>query len=1004
MVVFLEIYTDMRIKSTMRLLCCFIFACCISQHIVATEMPRYYQPQSFSYVSSVIPAADNGFMILGYFKSASTDLYKPKVIKFDQKGDVQWEKVLENFSLLDFSGVDEGLFYKTPDNGYLMVNTYPSVGNNGRYAVVRKYNRNFDSVYTVYTARDSIGLDETFMNGWNLSVNKIVPTADGGFAIAGSNLRDCYNKGYILAIYSGAGMLTWKEITPLTNGCVQFRYDAALADKTADGGFIFGIGNRTQVSANVYNGIYNLVRKNNAGTTVWLYTINTQYDVSQVANKNVLLAQKELPNGNFKFVTLYDVNGSDYTGGTFLQYTFSPSGTMLQTDTFSFRLPLAGSENLRKVVIDKNENILVLGQKSITKLDKKGNLIWQRSPFDEMRIYDAPGTKFHLTCFTETPEGNYVLAGNGTQTTGGANSTVALFYITADGKMKTKVIYGGVFSDIDNNCTYSGNEKGYQNLLVKAEKYNQSFYTLTDTAGVYVLPVDTGIYKVSVQLPNTVYWKNCQAFYNANLTSTNPSVSINIPIQPKVSCPFLNVEIGIPYLRKCVPNTYNIYYCNSGTDTARNAYVVIDLDHDLQYNSATIPLTSSSGNQYRFNIGNVAPQACGSFRLTATVSCSATDGKTHCTSAHIYPDQLCVPDSDLYDGSNIVINGVCIGDTAVFVIKNTGDNMASPRKYIVIEGDFLRVAPQNYQLDANDSLIIKVEADGRTIRVQAQQDPNFPYPSIPSLTIESCQPNIDSVGLVNQFPQDDGMAFLSTSCVQNRNSYDPNEKISQPVGYTEEHVVNKQTEIKYTLHFQNCGTDTAYNVVVTDTLSPNLDITTLTLGASSHPYTFAVYAGNVLHFTFDNIKLPDSTRNKEASNGFVSFHLLPNPSVPNGTLVTNTAQIYFDYNTAIKTNQVYHTIDSIQFRITSVKTNKDFLSDLKVYPNPFFDKAVIELQSMQSMNDITMKIFDLNGKIIQDKKVGMRTELNGSDFVSGMYIIQFFSGNEVIATAKLIRQ
>src|SRR4051812_39056231 len=80
----------------------------------SAEMPRYYQPQAFSYISDVIPTADNGFIVLGYFKTVPTDQFKPKVVKFDQKGDVQWEKSFDNMPLLDFSAVDEGAFIRTP--------------------------------------------------------------------------------------------------------------------------------------------------------------------------------------------------------------------------------------------------------------------------------------------------------------------------------------------------------------------------------------------------------------------------------------------------------------------------------------------------------------------------------------------------------------------------------------------------------------------------------------------------------------------------------------------------------------------------------------------------------------------------------------------------------------------------------------------------------------------------------------------------------------------------
>ena len=38
----------------------------------------------------------------------------------------------------------------------------------------------------------------------------------------------------------------------------------------------------------------------------------------------------------------------------------------------------------------------------------------------------------------------------------------------------------------------------------------------------------------------------------------------------------------------------------------------------------------------------------------------------------------------------------------------------------------------------------------------------------------------------------------------------------------------------------NVGNDTAFDIVVADTLDPNLDITTLELGAHSHNYQFDI--------------------------------------------------------------------------------------------------------------------------------------------------------------------
>jgi hypothetical protein len=64
----------------------------------------------------------------------------------------------------------------------------------------------------------------------------------------------------------------------------------------------------------------------------------------------------------------------------------------------------------------------------------------------------------------------------------------------------------------------------------------------------------------------------------------------------------------------------------------------------------------------------------------------------------------------------------------------------------------------------------------------------------------------------------------------------------------------------------------------------------------------------VLTWTFDNINLPDSTRDQAGSNGFVKFTVLPVKDLPAGTRIENFADIYFDYNPPVRTNTVFNTL------------------------------------------------------------------------------------------------
>jgi len=59
---------------------------------------------------------------------------------------------------------------------------------------------------------------------------------------------------------------------------------------------------------------------------------------------------------------------------------------------------------------------------------------------------------------------------------------------------------------------------------------------------------------------------------------------------------------------------------------------------------------------------------------------------------------------------------------------------------------------------------------------------------------------------------------------------------------------------------------------------------------------------NLLKFDFQDIFLPDSTTNFEGSQGYVMYAIRADSTIAEGTLIENTADIYFDLNPPIITN------------------------------------------------------------------------------------------------------
>jgi uncharacterized repeat protein (TIGR01451 family) len=158
------------------------------------------------------------------------------------------------------------------------------------------------------------------------------------------------------------------------------------------------------------------------------------------------------------------------------------------------------------------------------------------------------------------------------------------------------------------------------------------------------------------------------------------------------------------------------------------------------------------------------------------------------------------------------------------------------------------------------------------------------------------------VGIVpnNQFVNSDNRDSV---CVEVTGSYDPNDITVVPYGLENNGVITPEDSVlTYTIRFQNTGNDTAFKVVVVDTLSSHLDIRSIRLGAASHPFSFSIDGANILTWTFDDILLPDSNANEMNSHGMFKYSVHLKPGLGWGTTISNRASIYFDHNKPVMTN------------------------------------------------------------------------------------------------------
>ncbi len=162
-----------------------------------------------------------------------------------------------------------------------------------------------------------------------------------------------------------------------------------------------------------------------------------------------------------------------------------------------------------------------------------------------------------------------------------------------------------------------------------------------------------------------------------------------------------------------------------------------------------------------------------------------------------------------------------------------------------------------------------------------------------------------------------------------RGSFDPNDKQSTPNLSLQQ--VSAGAYIEYMIRFQNTGTDTAFNIVVTDTLTSLLDESSFQMISTSHLCT-TIRNGKNISFEFLHILLPDKTTNEPKSHGWIRFRAKPIATIPLNSVIPNSVAIYFDYNAPVITNTATTTIalapvplQLLSFRALGNATNRKAL-------------------------------------------------------------------------------
>ncbi|MEZ5002509.1 MAG: T9SS type A sorting domain-containing protein [Chitinophagales bacterium] len=612
---------------------------------------------------------------------------------------------------------------------------------------------------------------------------------------------------------------------------------------------------------------------------------------------------------------------------------------------------------------------------------------------------DAYNYGVQLSQIIATLDGGFLSIGQNSNNFGG----VKAIKINSNGLIQTSTISGVVFKDQNENCLFDDSELILKNAVVELTNLaTGEVNTQWSSNFGFDFRVDTGEYLINIVYLDEVWEYRCIPTI-IHIDEEYSDVFVNVPLFPKFDCPLMTVDLTTPIVERCEETSYKIQVINNGTAVAENAYLDVELDPTIELLASSRPFTVVENGWYRFQLGDVNFSAARVVDLQVRINCDSTIlGQTHCASAYVYPDSLCIDLNPEWDGSVIDVDGDCLGDSLGFEISNHGaGRMRAPLIYYVIEDDAI-FRSGTFQLDPGESIVFFIPSTGATYRVETEENPGFIFGGRPSATVEGCGAlslEDASLGFVNRFPLYDNSPFVSIDCQENIIDLEGNLHVAYPKGYDEMHYIRVGDELEYFIRFENTDEEVINRVEIIDTLDEAVDITTLSIGVTSHPYNIVIEEERILKIIFNEIEL--TTADEGNHFGFVKFKVNLKQGTAIGTLIENKVTIVLA-DSIIETEVVYHTLG--EDIVLSVEHQYRPTISINSYPNPFKEQFRIVLEG-ETIQLWTLNIYAQDGRLVRKEEFyGNEVILQRKDLLTGIYFFTIADINGLMGSGKLIVQ
>lgn len=356
-----------------------------------------------------------------------------------------------------------------------------------------------------------------------------------------------------------------------------------------------------------------------------------------------------------------------------------------------------------------------------------------------------------------------------------------------------------------------------------------------------------------------------------------------------------------------ISGTAKIDTDNNGCDSADNPFEYLKLKIDDGTNSGETFVQNDGRYEFYIQQGDFSIVALAENPTLFTVSPANFSATFADNNNNIFTQDICVTANGSQNDAEVVIaplTNARPGFDAVYnlVWRNKGNTILSGK--VILNYDSNKMTFQNsslpYSILGNGSIEFNYAdlkpfantASEITFKINTPMDSTNPVNmgDVLAFNAQITPTNTDIT------PEDNHFGFNHTVV----NSFDPNDIVCLEGETVPVSTVGKY--LHYVINFENTGNAEAENIVVKMEVDPNeFDINTLQLQNASASVD-AKIVGNQVEFAFKKIKL------QSGGHGNVLLKMKSKSDLVEGDTVNNMAEIYFDYNFPIETNDYVTTI------------------------------------------------------------------------------------------------